>query len=159
MINLPRFFNKKTKMRNEINQKPHQVLWIGCAVLLGFSMIISCGAINLQISDAVHSTQVQELTLQIVIYLGFLGFVYSSALKSGKKLNKLMTMLHIAFSLFGAVTFVFMACETGETVNPFGKTGASGSRLFLWLVLAFLFAQIVFLINIGKAFFIKSSAL
>ena len=135
-------------MRNEINEKPHLVLGLGLAVIFAFSYLAGCPNIEIQWEQSYLKFSSEELLWRFAALLLADGFIYWTAVSQGKKLTKWMTMFHIAFSLFFVITVIFFGCET-ELLSFSGnfKLKIAGG--------IFLLAQLVFAVNILKAFFVK----
>lgn len=135
-------------MRNDINNKPHEVLWLGLAVILGFAYIFPCDKLDFQFHDTYIAMTPMQVASIFVFSLGLLGGIYALTVRAGKKLIKWMTMFHIAFSLFFTITLIYAGCEM-ETLSLYG------TPRFSWAVLAFILAQLIFIINIVYAFLKK----
>lgn len=135
-------------MRNDINNKPHEVLWLGLAVILGFAYIFPCNQLDFQFHDTYFAMTPMQVASFFVFFLGLLGGIYAFTIRAEKKLTKWMTMFHIAFSLFFTITLIYAGCEEG-TLTPLRSP-----RLGLAIVV-FIIAQLVFIANISYAFLKK----
>lgn len=135
-------------MRNDINNKPHEVLWLGLAVILGFAYIFPCDELDFQFHDTYLVIAPMQIASIFVFSLGLLGGIYALTIRAGKKLTKWMTMFHLAFSLFFTITLIYAGCEM-EVLS------LDGTPRFLWAVLIFILAQLIFVINIVYAFLKK----
>lgn len=135
-------------MRNQINKKPHQPLWFGLVIILIFAVVIECKTIEVLVNGSFLAVKPLELALFFVLPLAIMGTFYLYIVNAGKKLTKWMTMFHITFSLFFTITLIFWACETDVL------SLADNFRLQAAVVI-FVLAQIVFFINVGKAYLEK----
>ncbi len=136
-------------MRNDINNKPHEVLWLGLAVILGFAYIFPCEAIDIQFFNTYLVIPPLQLASFFIFPLIILGGIYALTIRAGKKLIKWMTMFHIAFSLFFTITLIYAACEM-EVLSFFKD------MKFQLAILLFVLAQLTFILNIAYAFLKKN---
>ena len=136
-------------MRNQINKKPHQPLWLGSVIVLIFAVVVECETIEILLNGNFLAVKPLELALFFVLPLAIMGAFYLYIVNAGKKLTKWMTMFHITFSLFFTITLIFWACETDilSLANNFRLQAA---------VVIFVLAQVVYFINILKAYLQKN---
>ena len=133
-------------MRNEINTKPHQVMWLGLAVIFIFAYVFPCETVRIHFFDNAREIPPFSFASGFILYLGFLGIIYWRTISAGKKLINGMTLFHLAYSLFFCITLIFAGCEEGLSDESFRLTVA---------ILIFILAQIAFVFNIAQAFLKK----
>lgn len=134
---------------NKLTKNPHQTLILGLAVVLIFSLVLDCDTIDIQMGDTSHLITPFQLALVFAIPLTLMAAIYWWFNQSKKPLNNSMTMGHIAFSLFSILTLLFILCENQAnlTGNPY--------EVATYCIWAFAVGQLLFLVNVGMAFFKK----
>lgn len=127
---------------SKIIKIPHLTLWNTVPLVLVLGLIGISKMADLQWHDTYFVFSLLQMAIVFGVFLSLLGLVYWFF--RNQKMNRLLTSTHLLVSII----FCVLSLILGYT-----NTMIFNSTYYSLLILFFLFAQLLFLVNIGLSLF------
>jgi heme/copper-type cytochrome/quinol oxidase subunit 1 len=155
----------KLLVNDFVNMKlqAHTLFWLAVPVILLIRVPNFNSAIDFQLNDTYLIVAFWHISVFMAVLFGVIGIVYWILEKMGASMKRWLSLLHFMLSFLMAIVFIFSSKQSDEmtyTMDIPAEQLAHFQRVQVFvttIILLFLAAQLLFLVNLAIGLFRRKS--
>jgi heme/copper-type cytochrome/quinol oxidase subunit 1 len=137
-------------------KKPHLIFWISIPILMIIGLIGENKVLDINVHDTYYIISHTHLAIFISFNFGIIGLGYWLALKTIRKLSKLLSLIHIIIT-FGGIILIWILSQLFRESIMEQEYNTNLSLSITLITVIVILGQIIFPINIIRGLIKKNN--